>query len=146
MSGGLGATTTVCGQPPSYTYVCWGRRVTESLRQMCGAVFSGHRRTGGRTVPHDEGFLRAILEDPDDDALRLVYADWLEEHDQPQRAEFVRLSCELTPLGFDDPRRQPLERRAARLLKAHRREWLGPLIDQQPEPSFEGGLPVCQIG
>lgn len=39
--------------------------------------------------------LRAIIENPDDDTARLVYADWLEEHDDPTRAEFVRLQCGL---------------------------------------------------
>jgi uncharacterized protein (TIGR02996 family) len=35
-------------------------------------------------------FLRAIRESPDDDALRLVYADWLEEGPDPARGEFIR--------------------------------------------------------
>jgi uncharacterized protein (TIGR02996 family) len=39
--------------------------------------------------------LRAICDDPDDDTARLVYADWLDEHDDPTRAEFVRLQCRL---------------------------------------------------
>ena len=38
----------------------------------------------------NEAFVRAIAEHPDDDAPRLVYADWLEEHGQPERAEFIR--------------------------------------------------------
>lgn len=37
--------------------------------------------------------LREILESPADDHLRLVYADWLEEHgNDPVRAEYIRLS------------------------------------------------------
>src|SRR5262245_38829145 len=39
--------------------------------------------------------LAAIREAPDDDAPRLVYADWLDEHGQPERAEFIRVQCEL---------------------------------------------------
>ena len=39
---------------------------------------------------HDDAFLQAILDAPDDDTPRLVYADWLEEHGQPDRAEFIR--------------------------------------------------------
>jgi uncharacterized protein (TIGR02996 family) len=38
--------------------------------------------------------LAAIRQNPDDDTPRLVYADWLQEHDQPERAEFIRLQCE----------------------------------------------------
>jgi uncharacterized protein (TIGR02996 family) len=39
--------------------------------------------------------LRAVLDEPWDDLHRLVYADWLEEHGQAGRAEFVRLQVEL---------------------------------------------------
>lgn len=35
-----------------------------------------------------------IVARPDDDTARLVFADWLEEHDEPLRAEFVRLQIE----------------------------------------------------
>jgi uncharacterized protein (TIGR02996 family) len=40
-------------------------------------------------MTHDEAFLQAILDSPDDDAPRLIYADWLEEKDDP-RAAVVR--------------------------------------------------------
>lgn len=40
----------------------------------------------------DEALLRAILEDPADDTVRLAFADWLEEHGSPLRARFVRES------------------------------------------------------
>ncbi len=30
----------------------------------------------------DEAFLQAIAETPDDDAPRLIYADWLDDHGQ----------------------------------------------------------------
>src|SRR5262249_52085188 len=33
---------------------------------------------------------RAICEQPDDDAVRLVYADWLEENGDPELAEYIR--------------------------------------------------------
>lgn len=38
----------------------------------------------------EQGFLKAILERPDDDARKLVYADWLDEQGDP-RAEYLRL-------------------------------------------------------
>jgi uncharacterized protein (TIGR02996 family) len=40
---------------------------------------------------HDDAFLQAILDAPDDDTPRLVYADWLEEYGQPDRAAFIRV-------------------------------------------------------
>lgn len=40
-------------------------------------------------------FLRAICADPADDLPRLVYADWLDDHGRPDRAEFIRVQSEL---------------------------------------------------
>jgi uncharacterized protein (TIGR02996 family) len=37
-----------------------------------------------------ESFLAAINEAPDDDSVRLIFADWLEERDAPL-GEFIRL-------------------------------------------------------
>lgn len=42
-----------------------------------------------------EALLRAVCENPDDDLTRLVFADWLEEHGEPERAQFIRVQCEL---------------------------------------------------
>lgn len=39
--------------------------------------------------------LNAILSDPDDDAPRLIYADWLQENGEEEYAEFIRIQCEL---------------------------------------------------
>ena len=44
---------------------------------------------------NDAALLAAILDSPDDDLPRLAYADWLEEHGEQDRAEFVRLQLEL---------------------------------------------------
>jgi uncharacterized protein (TIGR02996 family) len=41
-------------------------------------------------VDDHKAFIRAILSDPSDDTARLVYADWLDEHEDP-RGEFLRL-------------------------------------------------------
>ena len=43
-----------------------------------------------------ELLLRAICENPDDDTLRLVFADWLQENDDEARAEFIRAQIELS--------------------------------------------------
>lgn len=42
--------------------------------------------------------LSAILADPDDDRPRLVYADWLEQHGQLDRARLIRVQIELARL------------------------------------------------
>lgn len=43
----------------------------------------------------DSRFLRGIIANPADDAPRFMFADWLDEHGQAERAEFIRLQCEL---------------------------------------------------
>src|SRR5581483_842000 len=76
----------------------------------------------------DEAFLRAIIDNPDDDLPRLVYADYLDEHGDPERAEFIRLQCDFarSPLA-DEPRRKKLWDRQWDLLTQHRERWAGSL-------------------
>ena len=38
-----------------------------------------------------EKFANDIVNNPADDTVRLVYADWLDEHGEPERAEFIRV-------------------------------------------------------
>jgi uncharacterized protein (TIGR02996 family) len=76
------------------------------------------------SVTPDVAFLRAIIESPDDDTPRLIYADWLEEHDQPERAEFIRVQCELAKLPDESPRRQGLQAVERKLLGVHREDWV----------------------
>lgn len=51
---------------------------------------------------HD-AFRAAITANPDDDTPRLVYADFLEEHDEPERAAFIRAQVELARVLPWDP-------------------------------------------
>ncbi|QEG28317.1 hypothetical protein GobsT_30940 [Gemmata obscuriglobus] len=44
-------------------------------------------------LPDPSGLLAWISADPDEDTHRLGYADWLDEHEQHQRAEYIRLCC-----------------------------------------------------
>jgi uncharacterized protein (TIGR02996 family) len=41
--------------------------------------------------PEEQALLQAIVESPGEEAPYLVLADWLEEHDDPRRAELLRL-------------------------------------------------------
>jgi uncharacterized protein (TIGR02996 family) len=83
------------------------------------------------------GFLEAILAGPEDDAPRLVYADWLEEHGQPERAEFIRIECEQAvispepgsaPNRWDSPRFWELQDRLRKLYERHADDWFAPLF------------------
>jgi uncharacterized protein (TIGR02996 family) len=75
----------------------------------------------------DQGFFDDIVAHPDDDAPRLIYADWLQDNGQPHRAEFIRLQCRLATLGEHDPERLLLEEREEDLLLVHGGEWRGSL-------------------
>jgi uncharacterized protein (TIGR02996 family) len=79
----------------------------------------------------ERAFFDRIRDAPDDDAPRLIYADWLDEHDQPDRAEFIRLQCALDRLPDDDPRRPELRERERLLSEANEDRWtasLRPLV------------------
>ena len=75
----------------------------------------------------DNPFLQALLAEPDDDTLRLALADWLDENDQPARAEFIRVQVELAHSAPDPDRWQFLDQRQNELLLAHGGEWVAPL-------------------
>src|SRR5262245_39892226 len=47
----------------------------------------------------DDDFLQTILESPEDDAPRLVYADWLDDHGEADRAELIRAQCRVNALA-----------------------------------------------
>src|SRR5262245_10829405 len=70
--------------------------------------------------------LRACKDDPADDQPRLVLADWLEEHGQAGRAEFVRVQCRWAGLDWYAPEVPELEARQAELLRADGDGWLAP--------------------
>ncbi len=83
-------------------------------------------------MDHADAFLEDIVAHPDDDAPRLVYADWLEDQDDPAgraRADFIRVQYALAELPPGDLRRVPLEQRQRDLLLAHEAEWTAGLRD-----------------
>jgi len=108
-----------------------------------------------------DAFLAAIAAAPEDDAPRLVYADWLEENGDPEHAEFIRVQCEIELLRrrpdtdeaayqratvaghLDSPvpsdfspsmhRFAALARRERRIVRAHKDRWIGPLSDLEED-------------
>lgn len=89
-------------------------------------------------------FLDAIIAEPDDDTVRLVYADWLAENGDPDRGEFIRAEIELarTPPDSEhaERRRSFLFGRQAELLKKHKKAWLAPFDPFAKESAFERGF------
>jgi uncharacterized protein (TIGR02996 family) len=78
----------------------------------------------------EDAFLMDIIANPDVDGLRLIYADWLDDCGQIDRATFIRVQVELARLSGDVESsgwRQELEARERALLVDHDEEWVGPL-------------------
>jgi uncharacterized protein (TIGR02996 family) len=88
-----------------------------------------------------DALYRAILDNPDDDAPRLVWADWLDEHGDPDRAAFIRLQCEWTRLVPGHPRYSRLLAAWRALEDRHRARWTADLGDAGRFCGFWRGLP-----
>src|SRR5262245_56433236 len=76
--------------------------------------------------------MTAILMNPEEDTPRLVFADWLDEHDEPERAEFIRVQCELARLSTRDPAWAGFAERVAQLQRENSQRWLEPLAPFVP--------------
>jgi uncharacterized protein (TIGR02996 family) len=77
-------------------------------------------------APDEAAFLDRVCADPDDDAPRLIFADWLDERGDP-RGEFIRVQVALAQLSAGDRRRGPLLDREAALLARFHKPWSDPL-------------------
>jgi uncharacterized protein (TIGR02996 family) len=69
-------------------------------------------------------FMRRIVEDPHDDVVRLVFADWLEERGEELRAEFIRLSIELANSDARQEKWRSKQERYERIRLHHQFDWL----------------------
>src|SRR5262249_35656657 len=89
----------------------------------------------------EAAFLRLILADPAADGPRLIYADWLDEHGDHARAEFIRVQCALAGLPADDPRAPALRERGEVLLEHNRVAWSASLSGLATRWEFRRGFP-----
>jgi uncharacterized protein (TIGR02996 family) len=74
----------------------------------------------------ERALLAAIVANPDEDTPRLVHADWLQEHDRPERAELIRAQIGLARSKGDtasSAQRNEWNARVRELLQEHSREW-----------------------
>ncbi|HEY1817652.1 MAG TPA: TIGR02996 domain-containing protein [Kofleriaceae bacterium] len=81
-------------------------------------------------VDHERRLIEQVLAAPDDDAPRMVYADWLTLRGDP-RGEFIQLQCRLAAEP-DDANRRAMRVAENKLLAAHEAAWLRPLLEQLP--------------
>jgi uncharacterized protein (TIGR02996 family) len=88
----------------------------------------------------EAAFLRTIRGAPADDVPRLVFADWLEEHGQPERGEFIRLQCRLAAWIPAVEERERAYEREAELLSAFGQRWAGALERRAEQVRWHRGL------
>jgi uncharacterized protein (TIGR02996 family) len=78
-------------------------------------------------MPEREAFLAAIAAAPADDLPRLVFADWLDENGDPERAAFIRAQVRRAA-EWDGPNDAELARTAAELFHTHGIGWCHTLL------------------
>lgn len=71
----------------------------------------------------ERDLLEAVAANPLDDGPRLVFADWAEEHGDPERAEFIRLQIRLAGMDEYDPDFKRLSKRESELLRGNDFRW-----------------------
>jgi uncharacterized protein (TIGR02996 family) len=92
-----------------------------------------------------DGFLQDILANPDEDASRLVFADWLDENGDPEWAEFIRVQIQRlrTPMADDYSNEEEinaLRRREGYLLAKQQAAWRTRLKTGQVELKLVRGF------
>jgi uncharacterized protein (TIGR02996 family) len=87
----------------------------------------------------NESLLRAIFDNPGDDAVRLVYAYWLHDHGEHDRAELIRMQCQLAQCDEED-RPAELRYREMELLNRHAGEWMPERPGGVSESEFRRGF------
>jgi uncharacterized protein (TIGR02996 family) len=112
---------TRCSDASTYDTVCDNCGATDEpgCREMCAPCPDVPPKPA--TVfddPAFRGLMEDILHHPADDVPRLILADWLEDHGQRDRAEFIRLQIERA----DAPK---LSARELRLLGSPQYPWPG---------------------
>jgi uncharacterized protein (TIGR02996 family) len=88
----------------------------------------------------EKPFFDRLRADPRSDGPRLIYADWLDDHGEPDRAEFVRVQCALARLPDDAPQRPALVARETELREANEARWAAPVADLVTDWEFRRGV------
>jgi uncharacterized protein (TIGR02996 family) len=91
-----------------------------------------------------QAFLDDIGEHPDDPGVRLIFADWLEDHDDP-RAELLRLQVEYTRLREDIAGQGKVGGRVQEWAETYAGDWLGPIFQLLPAASLNLGESVLDV-
>jgi uncharacterized protein (TIGR02996 family) len=92
-------------------------------------------------MTNDDAFLLSIIQNPDDDAPRLLYADWLDERGRRETADFIRIQCVLAAGRAAGAIREDMERREHTFLLGEEfQEWIAPLRPWAHSIGFRRGF------
>src|SRR5262249_47507300 len=94
---------------------------SRSSSRGCGRTSA--RRAGARGMTDEAHFIEALRATPGDQALRLIYADWLEERGDPP-ADYLRLENEILRHLNDDTALEQLTPQLAGLLTKLDAAWI----------------------
>jgi uncharacterized protein (TIGR02996 family) len=142
LDAALGKIRTELAAPPPLT-----EAAENALRRLAAHVPAPAPHAAGVAEKAEKDFLAAIAAAPDDDAPRLVYADWLQERGDA-RGEFITLQFQRRRDGGLSAKEQARE---TALLTKHKRDWLGPFYrplqtlwsDVRFERGFLALVPFC---
>ncbi len=83
---------------------------------------------------------REVVRNPDDDTLRLIYADWLDENGRPERAALIRAQVEEAAAEPFSPAARAAAGRAEPILRKNHRRWTEHLEGHVADPRFVRGF------
>ncbi|MBX3226459.1 MAG: TIGR02996 domain-containing protein [Labilithrix sp.] len=134
LAGAMSRAAAKMNEPPPLT-AADEAQLAEHERALFGEV----RAEPAPAPPARDDLFREIVESPDDDAARLVYADAASERGDP-RGEFIVLQVERAA-GRGTPERADLERRT--FGRAELAAWSAPLGVAANTVTFERGFPAA---
>lgn len=138
VAGAMSKAAAKIGEPPPLD-----AKQEAALRQLeielLGAAGATAPRPKAKASTSPEEMFAAIVEAPDDDDARLVYADLLAEQGQNDRAELIVLQVERAA-GRGTPQRADLERTKYTATK-RTKEWGVPVSAAADDVRFERGFP-----
>ena len=111
---------------PSPKYPC--KHALALLLHLCDHSEERAEPEAPKFAPSDfEALVRSVFQNPEDDTPRLVFADFLEENNEPDRAALIRLQCELARERARSPRAAELRKEVRGLAAKVRRAAVDPL-------------------
>lgn len=90
--------------------------------------------------PEVLSFLDAIKNEPEDDTLRLILADWLADEGDEERGQFIRTQCRRARVEENSAEWLELKQREEPWLERHQRQWVGPLAALEGRVTWHRGL------